>query len=63
MEAELEDFSGTKAIHKRKQIEATTGFTKLCFLFCPENLSWFLNLLATLMEFRLGFKEEAIIAQ
>ena len=67
IEVELDDFSetksGTKTIQRRKQIEATKGFNKLWFLFCLDKLSWFLNLPAPLMEFRLGLNEEATIAQ
>ena len=63
METKLEDLSGTKAIQRREQIDASKGFIKLSLFFCLENLLWFLNLLAPLMEFRLGLKEETIIAQ
>ncbi len=33
IEAKLEGFSGTKAIHIRKQIEAIKGFIKFLFFF------------------------------
>ena len=63
MEARLLGFSGTNAIQRRKQIEAMSGFIKFCFLFWTDKLLALPNLLAPLMEFRLGLKEEAIIAK
>tara|TARA_Y100001968_G_scaffold290645_1_gene294546 strand:+ start:108 stop:245 length:138 start_codon:yes stop_codon:yes gene_type:complete len=44
------------------QIEARKGFVRLRFLICTDKLSWFLNFLEPLIEFRLGLKEEAVIA-
>ena len=63
IEAKLLAFSGTKAIHKRKQIEASKGLTKFSFFFCNKNLLSFLNLLTPWKLFRLGLKEEAIITK
>ena len=56
IEAKLLGFSGTKAIQRRKQVEATRYFTKFSFFFCNDNLFSFRNLLTPSMEFRLGFK-------
>ena len=56
-------FSGTKAIQRRKQIEARIGFIKLVFFFCTDIGLALQNLGLPWIDFRLGFKEEAIIAQ
>ena len=56
-------FSGTKAIQRRKQIEARIGFIKLVFFFCTDIDLALQNLVSTWIEFRLGFKEEAIITK
>ena len=63
IEAKLVGFSGTKTIQKRKQIEAIRGFIKFLFFFLNDNLLWLRNLLTPWMEFRLGFKQEAIITK
>ena len=44
IEARFLGFSGTKAMQRRKQIEAINGFIRLVFVFCTVNLLSFLNL-------------------
>ena len=63
IEARLVGFSGTRTIQRRKQIEANKGFTMFRFFFFTANLLSLLNLRAPLMGYRLGLKEEAIIAK
>jgi len=50
-------------MQKRKQNEASKGFVMNGLLSCRDILLWFLNFLTPLTEFRLGFKQEAIIAK
>ena len=52
----VEDFSGTLMIQKRKKIEASKGFIKICLFPWTANLLWLLNLVAPLTELRLGFE-------
>ena len=63
MEAIFVFFSGTKRIQSKKQIEASKGLIKFSFFFRTDNVLSFLNLVTPMAEFRLGFKQVAIIAK